>query len=304
MENKHIPVMLESTINGLHIEKDRTYIDATLGIGGHSSEILRRGGRVLAIEMDAKMVEIAKNNLEEACPSEHNNVPGFKFKIVNDNFGNIEKIARDNTAPGSGFGPIYGVLFDLGINSLHYSDNRGFSFNQQDAELDMRLDVKRNNVTAASLLNVLRKDQLIELFGEYLGHNETIRFSEEIVSFRKNKPFEKVSDLNEVCKKAKLSGKLHPSTKVFMALRIAVNSEMENLERGLSGALKVLSNGGRIAVISFHSQEDKLVKSKFKKWEKLGKGRVITKKPIVPTKEEIETNARSRSAKMRIFKKI
>lgn len=298
-ETEHVPVMLDPVINGMHIKKDKTYIDATLGAGGHSLQIIKQGGIVLGIEADSEMIEKAKVILEKACPVGQNDLPDFKyFKIINDNFANIRKICDS-----AQMGPYYGVLFDLGISNLHYQNKRGFSFNNLDEPLDMRLDPETTGISAAVLLNALRRDQLMELFSKYLRKGESRRMVELILTQREAKPFEKVADLVEVCRKAKIKGKTDPATKPFMALRIAVNSELENLKLGLEGAIEVLSTGGRIVVITFHSGEDRIVKQKMVAFEEQKLGKIITKDPIIPDKEELERNPKSRSAKLRIFEK-
>ena len=278
--NSHISVLLTESIHELGVFADGKYIDATLGFGGHSEAILAKGGKVLGIEADEKMIAFSEERLKNYCPT-----------LVQGNFKDIQKIATEN-----GFLEANGVLFDLGISSLHYSDlNRGFSFRNGDEMLDMRLSTETMAVTAAQLLNVLSVAQLTELFVEILGKGKALRISKAIAKARENKQFLKVSDLTEV---------VHESLpEVFLSLRIAVNSEYQSIEEGLAGALSVIKMGGRIVAISFHSLEDKLVHGLFRKWEKAGIGVYKTHTPIVPDSEEIEVNARSRSALMRVFTK-
>ncbi len=299
---KHDPVLLKETLELLHfknqgsyiskLSKTKSFIDATLGAGGHTIEICKLGGKVLGIDADSEMLEVARKRLKDACPG---------VFTAHGNFRNISRIAREN-----GFEAVDGILFDLGISTLHLKDfKRGFSFDETDSALDMRLDAKYQNVTGADLLNVLRQDQLMRLFSEAMDFKLAKKLSEEVVKARVIRRFKTVGDFLEVIEKLpKGNFKINPATKPFMALRIAVNSELDSLKEGLAGALELLKVGGRVAVITFHSGEDRIVKEIFGDWEKQGRGREVNEKPIVPIKDEVEKNKKARSAKLRVFEKI
>jgi len=282
----HIPVLLKETIDLLNVKKGGRYIDATLGLGGHSLEILRYGGRVLGIEVDEESLEEAKRLI------------GSKIKFVRADFKDIKRIAEEND-----FVPCDGVLFDLGMSSWQLEESgRGFSF-QKEEPLDMRMD-KSLAVTAADLLNSLSRDELTKLFQKYGGEQPARRVASAVVRARTLKPFETTGDLVGVVRGIKGNrGRIHPATKVFQALRIAVNDEIENLRSALPQAFKILVKGGRMAVISFHSLEDGEVKRFFKGLAGEGVGEIVTKKPITPAVQEIKANPRARSAKLRVIKK-
>lgn len=291
MKNKyHETVLSSEIIEALHIEKGSLYIDATLGNGGHALEILKLGGKVLGIEMDPKMIEIATSRLKE-----------FKedLIIVNANFKDIDRIVKDNNLKA-----IKGIIFDLGVTNIHLkSIERGFSFDNPDAELDMRLNPDSQGVKASDLLNVLREDQLRQLFGVTLDPGPAKWISGRILFARALSPIKTVGDMLEICKGLR-TGKstLNQATLPFLAIRIAVGSELENLKEALPKAYDALDMGGRLAVISFHSGEDKLVKDFFK--EKADEGAtLVTFKPILAGEKELSVNRRSRSAKLRILEK-
>jgi 16S rRNA (cytosine1402-N4)-methyltransferase len=290
-ENYHESVLIAEVVNALHIDKNGKYIDATLGNGGHSLEILKQGGQVLGIELDPKMQEIALDRLKQA------NVTNYK--LVNANFSQIDKVAEEN-----GFSSVNGILFDLGVTNLHLKDlERGFSFGNPEASLDMRIDPATQGVTASDLLNVLREDQLRELFEVTLNPGAAKWIAGRVIHSRMGKPISTVADLLEVSEGLK-TGKsgLNEATLPFLALRIAVNSELDNLKEALPKAYKLLSKGGRLIVISFHSGEDTIVKNFFKEKSKEG-SKTITFKPILAGETEINLNKKSRSAKMRVLQK-
>lgn len=289
--SEHTPVLLREIVDFLHIKNQGSYIDATLGAGGHTIEICKRGGKVLGIDADSDMLKVARKRLKTACPG---------VFTTQGNFRNIYKIAKSE-----GFSGVDGILFDLGISTLHLKDfKRGFSFTEEDSSLDMRLDPNSQNVTGADLLNTLRQDQLVELFKEGMNEASARKLSKEIVRQRGIKKIEKVADFLKVIGRIPREGfKTNPATKPFMALRIAVNSELDSLREGLMEAFLLLKTGGRIAVITFHSGEDRVVKEYFTKWEKELKGKVITERPVVPTEEEVGENRKARSAKLRVFEK-
>jgi len=291
----HIPVLLEETIRLLGVKDRGKYIDATLGLGGHALEILRRGGKVLGIEVDEVQLNEAKKRI--ASSMQGGRLRGSKF--IQGNFKDLNRIAVSN-----GFVPCDGVLFDLGLSSWQLEHSgRGFSF-QRDEPLDMRAD---NNltVTAADLLNGLSRDELEKLFQKYGEEQSSRRIAAAVVRARSLRPFGTTSDLAEVVEKVKSSrGKLHPATKVFQALRIAVNDEINNLRSALPQAFGILGKSGRLAVTSFHSLEDREVKRFFAAVAREGLGMLVTKKPVVPSPLEVKENRRARSAKLRVVEKI
>ncbi|MBI2103694.1 16S rRNA (cytosine(1402)-N(4))-methyltransferase RsmH [Candidatus Woesebacteria bacterium] len=266
-------------------------IDATAGAGGYSREICKLSAKVLGIEADPTMIEIAKSNLKEPCPS---------FKLIQGNFVNIDSIALV-----SGFEKVDGIVFDLGVASQQLTSLvRGFSFQNPEAPLDMRLDPDSQGVKAADLLNALDRRGLIALFGRTCGFYETNHLTKRIVEKRETAPFETVGDFLKVTRGIfKKRGVANPATRPFLALRIAVNSELENLESALTKSIRLLKNGGRLVVVSFHSGEDAIVKSFFVNFEREGLGKVLTKKPIVASEAEVLVNPRARSAKLRAFVK-
>jgi len=289
---EHKSVMPDEALDYLHITKKAWCLDATLGGGGHTIKMLGAGAKVIGIDADPKMLAIARNNIANACPANKDNFVGLNY-----NFSNLDRALLEAKVE-----KVEGVLFDLGISSVHLdSDVRGFSFRDGDQDLDMRLDPHNQNVRAADLLNALDQTQLTHLFAEAMPEHNAKKLAKSVVKRRSIKSFEKVVDFLELFNKR--SGKIHPATTAFMALRMAVNTEFENLEKGLEAALNVLVSGGHIVVIAFHSGEDRIVKTKFKSWQDRGFGQVETIKPVMPTKGEVINNPRARSAKLRSFRK-
>lgn len=290
--NYHISVLLHETIEALQVKTGGQYIDATLGGGGHTGKILQLGGNVLGIDQDSEALEEVKNNFADA-------ISNGKLRLAKGNFKDIDRLVRDN-----GIKDVSGILFDLGVSSHQIDEpGRGFSF-QNDGPLDMRMD-KDLNVKAADLIHILTKGELYELFTK-LGEE---RFSRSIISgiirARKIKKIETTAELAEIINKSvpyRQKG-INPATRVFQALRIAVNDELNSLAEALPKAIELLGQNGRMAVITFHSLEDRIVKHQFKEWEEKGLGNIITKKPIIPAEEEIEKNSRSRSSKLRVFER-
>ncbi|HXS14999.1 MAG TPA: 16S rRNA (cytosine(1402)-N(4))-methyltransferase RsmH [Candidatus Saccharimonadales bacterium] len=287
MSSYHTSVLLQEAVNALQIQKDEKYIDTTLGAGGHTKEIVHRGGIVLGIDQDEEAREEAKRNLT--------NLP---VTVVYGNFSNLLTIAREN-----GFDTVSGVLFDIGVSSHQFDEGgRGFSF-QFDTPLDMRMD-KNLGVTAADLINGLTKGELVELFIKYGEEKFAHRIANNIIRIREEHPIVTTGELSDVVVRSyPVKGKIHPATKVFQALRIAVNDELNALREALPQAVELLKSGGRVAVITFHSLEDRIVKESFLRFGEEGLGTVITRKPIQPTEEEIQKNKRARSAKLRVFEK-
>jgi len=268
---EHIPVLLTEVLEALQIEKGKKYIDATLGAGGHSREILVQGGDLLAIEADSHMIAVAEERLKPYCPT-----------LVRGNFAKIATIAHE-----ANFVPVDGILMDLGISNLHYEDlKRGFSFRKQSEPLDMRLETE-TAITAADLLNSLRVEQLRDIFCLTLAFPIARNIAGMVIRAREVKPFRNVSDLVSV---------VGNDPEVFLALRMVVNAEMDALSQGLKGAYEILKPGGVLAVISFHSGEDRIVKEFLKQHES-------SEKPVTPTEEELRENPKSRSAKLRILQK-
>ncbi len=280
-DNYHESVMTREVIKNLHIKSQAKYIDATLGTAGHTLAIAENGGQVLGIEADPEMLTIAKERLENTRPTP---------KLVLGNFIDIDKIAHEE-----GFEKVSGILFDLGVSNIHLTDtSRGFSFGNPEAALDMRLNPEAQGVKASDLLNLLRKDQLTDLFMVTLDPGSSRWLSGRVIKSRQEKPISTVADLLEICKGLKTGKKtLNEATLPFLALRIAVNSELDNLRNVLPKAYDLLEEGGRLVVITFHSGEDEIVKEFFGK-----KGEYI-----VPSESEIDVNQRSRSAKMRVLQK-
>lgn len=287
MKYDHVSVLLKETIEYLRVEKGKKYIDATAGGGGHSKEILKKGGQVLALDRDPEAIK-------------HLNSLKLKnLTVKRENFSHIYIAAKEN-----GFTSVSGIIFDLGLSSNQLKQTeRGFSF-QNDGPLDMRMDPTLQ-VTAADIVNNFEKRRLHELFQKYSQEKFSRSISDAIVISRQIKPITTTGDLanivREVYRVKRIFMKLDPATKVFQALRIVVNSELINLEEALNQIEQILEGGGRLVIISFHSLEDAIVKHFFKNSSRL---KVITKSPIGPSWEEIEKNPRSRSAKLRVAEKI
>ena len=282
----HKPVLLEEALDFLKVEKGKRFIDATVGEGGHALAIVQRGGIVLGIDQDPEILEQAKSRL------------GNQAALIQGNFREIERIARENK-----FTEVDGILLDLGISSWHLKESgRGFSF-QKDEPLDMRADPNLN-VTAADLLNGLTNHELEELFRKYGEEERAKPLAASIVRARSLEPLRTTGDLVRVIGGTKgHGGKLHPATKIFQALRIAVNDEIGNLRSVLPRAFEVLGAGGRLVVVSFHSLEDREVKRFFQQLEEQKRGVILTEKPVASTAAELAQNPQSRSAKLRVIKK-
>lgn len=266
-------------------------IDATLGFGGHTQALLAAGCEVLGVDMDEETLNLAKKEIALSKLDK-------KFKAVNGNFSNLTEIAKT-----AGFDEVDGVLFDLGINSYQLDQSsRGISFKAGREDLDMRLD-KNVSVKASDLLAALDKHNLSRLFGEVITKGLANQLAIAIEEQKIQKPIIKVADLVDICERTfrAWSPKLLP--KVFLALRMAVNSEMENLKEALPKSFELLKQGGRLVVITFHSTEDRVVKNIFNDLVKNQKALNLTGVGIKPTKSEIEGNPRSRSARMRVIEK-
>lgn len=294
MDTVHTPVMLALVLNFLQIKKDHWYIDCNIGGGGHTEQILKAGGKVLGIDLDP----LAINKLSQKYQQQ---IELGNLILVQASFVNLKEIVSKLNIE-----PIYGVLFDLGLSSDQLANPRsGFSFNLE-APLDMRLNPKLK-VTAADLVNGLYAKELTELFTKYGEESYAKAIAKKIVLTRQQKKVQTTKDLVEIIlsvKSRRPHDKIHPATKVFQALRIAVNDELSNLQRVLPQALDILAPQGRLVVLSFHSLEDRIVKNQFKEWTQNGKAKILTDKPLTPTETEINSNPRSRSAKLRALEKI
>lgn len=294
MNDYHKPVLLKEVLDLLQIKKNKKYIDATVGGGGHTEQILKNSGQVLGIDTDTDAIEFVKNRLHD-----------FKDLVLEKgNFNNLKEITLSKK-----FNPVSGILFDLGVSSNQIdTPERGFSF-LRNGPLDMRMD-KDSHVTADYLVNLLSKGELYEIFKNLGQESRAFVISNSIVKSRRVKAIKTTAALAEVVKQAYgFKGEISDfnknliNQKTFQALRMAVNMELENIKTALPQALEVLDAGGRIVVISFHSLEDRMVKQAFLDFERKNIGKIITKKPIVATKEETIMNSRSKSAKLRVFEK-
>jgi 16S rRNA (cytosine1402-N4)-methyltransferase len=303
MENSHVPVLLNEVIDGLQVAPGGWYVDATVGGGGHAAEILAASspdGKVLGLDRDPAALEVASDRLS---------VYGSRFELVHSSFARLEEVARARD-----FAPVEGILFDVGLSSLQLADDeRGFSF-MTNGPLDMRFDRTSGGPTAADLVNNLSTEALADVLYEYGEETQSRRIARAMVEAR---PIHTTQDLVEVIEGAvgRRRGRLHPATLTFQALRIAVNEELETLKAALPQAVQLLEAGGRLAVIAFHSLEDRIVKRFMRRESKdcvcprelpictcdhEASLNVITRKPIRPTEEEVEINPRSRSARLRI----
>lgn len=307
MSDFHIPVLPNEAIRYLNVQKNAWYIDCNLGGGGHTELILQKGGKVLGIDLDPDSINAVASEHSLKFQNYHDRkvFENEGLKITQDNFINIKQIAGElNIKPS-------GILFDLGISSHQLgTPERGFSFNK-DAPLDMRMN-PNFGATAADLINGLHEGELSELFEKYGEENFAKRIAKKIVETRKTKKIESTKELADLIKRSlpRSNNKIHPATKVFQALRIAVNDELNALRETLPQAFELLEPGGRIVVISFHSLEDRIVKNYFNSLchpvEPASSGpiaKILTDKPIMATLDEQSSNPRSRSAKMRALEK-
>jgi|WetSurMetagenome_2_1015567.scaffolds.fasta_scaffold04311_6 16S rRNA (cytosine1402-N4)-methyltransferase len=302
----HIPVLLEEVVEGLAVQPGGRYIDCTLGGGGHAAAILEHsspGGQLLGIDADRSAIGQAGAALASY---------GDSVLLVNDNFVNLESIARANS-----FQPVHGILFDLGLSSLQLAaGERGFSF-QKDAPLDMRFDNSKGK-TAADLVNSLSENGLARILLEYGEERLSRQIARQIVQ---NRPVSTTLQLAAIVEKAAggRHGKIHPATRTFQALRIAVNGELDNLKSALLQAIGLLGFEGRLAVITYHSLEDRIVKQVLSEESRdcicppetlicvcghKAKLKLINRKVITPQAAEIKRNPRSRSAKLRIAERL
>lgn len=296
---KHISVLPKETINSLEVKKGGIYIDCTLGHGGHSSkilEILDGTGHLYGIDQDKEAIVQAKKKL-----SKYKN-----YTIVNDNFINLEKIINEHNID-----QIDGILFDIGVNSAQFDDgSRGFSYHY-DADLDMRMN-QDSDLTAMKILNEYDFDSLVKMFRVYGDVKNSVQLTKQIIKEREEEEIKTTFDLNKIIDTVNPNWtKKNPYKQPYQALRIEVNNEIGAIEDALQIALDKISIDGKVSVITFHSLEDRVVKQVYIKNKKIFletpmeiKYKYKTSKTVYPTKEEIEQNVRSRSAKLRTIRKI
>ncbi len=310
MDFKHISVLLDETIDGLNINPDGIYVDGTLGGGGHSYEICKRlsdKGRLIGIDQDKEALEAARERLKEFED---------KITLVRSNYCEIDTILQD-----LGVAKVDGIVLDLGVSSYQLDNlERGFSY-KANAPLDMRMDTRQSR-TASEIVNNYSEYDLYRIIRDYGEDKFAKNIAKHIVMARQNAPLETTEELCDVIKAAipmKVRAKGgHPAKKTFQAIRIEVNRELDVLKDSLDTMIDHLNPDGRICVITFHSLEDRIVKTKFRENEnpctcppnfpvcvcgKVSKGKVITRKPIVPTDKEIADNKRAKSSKLRIFER-
>ncbi len=306
---KHISVLKEESIKALNLKEDSIIVDCTLGYGGHSSYILSRikKGHLFAFDQDSEAIRHSTDRLKNI---------GTNFTIINSNFVHLkEKLQEENIEE------VDGILFDLGVSSPQLDDaKRGFSYHE-DARLDMRMN-QNNPISAYEIVNNYSKEELSNIFYKYGEDKFSRNIAKKIVEYRENKEIESTLELVEIIKSAvpmKFRKDKHPARQIFQAIRIEVNHELDVIEPALEQALSLIKVGGRVAVITFHSLEDRLVKKYFKEKcridpkiqgmpnipsEYLPDFKLVINKAITPSKEELETNPRARSAKLRVIEKV
>ena len=310
MAFKHKSVLLEETVDGLAIKPDGIYVDGTLGGGGHAFEVcsrLNEQGRFIGIDQDAAAIEAASERLRDF---------GEKVTIIRSNYCEMKSRLHE-----IGVDKVDGIVIDLGVSSYQLDTaERGFSY-RVDAPLDMRMD-QRQQLTAREIVNTYSEADLFRVIRDYGEDRFAKNIAKHIVIERQKAPIETTGQLNEIIRHAipmkfqKTAG--HPSKRTFQAIRIELNRELDVLRESLDDMIEMLNPGGRICIITFHSLEDRIVKSAFRKNENpcicpshfpvcvcgnVSKGKVITRKPILPSEEELEYNSRSKSAKLRIFER-
>ncbi len=307
----HKSVLLDETIDSLCIKPDGIYVDGTLGGGGHAFEVVSRlsdTGRLIGIDQDEDAIKAAGKRLEPFAS---------KVTIVRSNYRNIQEVLDD-----LGIEKVDGIYLDLGVSSYQLDTaERGFTYREEDAELDMRMD-RRNPMTAADLINTYSEQELYRIIRDYGEDRFAKNIAKHIVRAREKEPIRTTGQLNEIIKaaipaKVRATGG-HPSKRTYQAIRIELNHELDVLNESIDTMISLLNPGGRLSIITFHSLEDRIVKTRFRINEnpctcppefpvcvcgKKSKGKVITRKPILPLEEEILQNSRSKSAKLRVFEK-
>ena len=312
MEFNHYSVLLKETIEILNIRPDGVYVDGTLGGGGHAYQVASRlseKGRLIGIDQDADAIAAAGERLSEF---------GDKITIIRSNYANMkEELHR------IGIEKVDGIVLDLGVSSFQLdTPERGFTYRDENAPLDMRMD-DRQSLTAKDIVNEYSEMELYHIIRDYGEDKFAKNIAKHIVQERKKKPIETTGELTEIIRasipmKVQATGG-HPAKRTFQAIRIELNKELEVLQNNLDDMIDLLNPGGRICIITFHSLEDRIVKSNFKRNEnpctcpsdfpvcvcgKKSKGKVITRKPILPSEEELSVNSRSKSAKLRVFERV
>lgn len=311
MEFNHYSVLLNETIENLNIKPDGIYVDGTLGGGGHAYQVASRlseKGRLIGIDQDADAIAAAGERLKEF---------GDKITIIRSNYANMkEELHR------IGVEKVDGIVLDLGVSSFQLdTPERGFTYRDENAPLDMRMD-DRQSLTAKDIVNGYSEMDLYRIIRDYGEDKFAKNIAKHIVQERAEKPIETTGELTEIIRasipmKVQVTGG-HPAKRTFQAIRIELNKELEVLQNNLDDMIDLLNPGGRICIITFHSLEDRIVKSNFKRNEnpctcpsdfpvcvcgKVSKGKVITRKPILPSEKELEENSRSKSAKLRVFER-
>ena len=291
MEITHVPVMREEVLEALELKDSGIYVDATLGLGGHAVGILQRaeGCTLIGIDRDESAIRIARERLKG-----HQ-----KVYFVKDKFSNLKEIVNN-----LGYEKVDGIILDAGVSTLHLkNEDRGFSF-MTDGPLDMRMD-QDSDLTAETVVNSYKEKDLADLIFQYGDERFSRRIARSIVYNREKKRITTCKELEEIVYKAVgRRGKIHPATRTFQAIRIEVNSELDELSKAVDSGAELLEEHGRFCILSYHSLEDRIVKNAFRKLAKEGLFRIITKKPMVPEREEQKLNPSSRSAKLRVAEKI
>lgn len=287
--NYHEPVLVQEVIEALAPLQQARIIDATEGTAGHTLELIRAGANVLGIDLDREMLEEADKRLAGAG----------SYRLVYGNFRSIDVIASKED-----FSDVDGILFDLGVSNLQLMGlKRGFSFGSPEAPLDMRIDPNSQAVTASDLLNGLRADQLTALFSKVLTPPQSRFLASRVIEQRERNPFETVKDFLRIAKRVRTKKDLNPATLPFLALRMAVNSELENLNEALPKAFSLLKKGGKLLVVTFHSGEENIVLDYYREAEREGSGKILTFVAIRPGEDEISKNPRARSAELWVLQK-
>jgi 16S rRNA (cytosine1402-N4)-methyltransferase len=287
METLHLPVMLREVVQELGLHEGGTYIDATVGLGGHAEEILRHigpGGTLIGLDRDPEALERTMERIKDK-----------RLKAAKARFSEIEKVAREQGVEGAD-----GILFDFGVSLLQLKGpERGFSFLSGEP-LDMRMD-PTEPLTAERIVNEYPVKELEKIISEYGEEKKARRVARSITTVRSKGRIRTCNELSDIVTRAVggRRGRIHPATRTFQALRIAVNDELGEIQRGLEGALNILRSKGRLVTIAYHSLEDRIAKRFFKEASREGKLKIITKKPLRPSREETRENPKARSARLR-----